>query len=497
MGTSMGMSNISRRYFVAASAGAGTALVAAAAPGTVMADEAEASAFDEMHDVVVVGAGLAGLSCGIKLLDLGVKDVVVITKATEAGTATNSIVAGGTFNFPTTDDEAGRAALIDVYNAKSQGKGRQDLTELIVNNATTDLEWLKGHGCEFTEPAQSIPWDALQFNAAPGSGLGMPALMQQLASEYEAEGGQLMTETKLIDIILDEKGAAAGVKVRTAEGYRYIGGKATVIATGGYVANKQLLEQYVGADGDQIMVRGIPSLTGDGLLAIQRAGGMMYQAGGMDQTVHLAAVAPENPAMCNPYMAIQQTIAINAEGKRYVDESKGYVTNGKAVFNQTNQTCALVFDSEIAKIDGVASDMAKFETYGATVKQADTLEELAELIGCDAEALVATVNEFNAATDGKKTTGLEFEKTACANKIEVGPFYAFYPLSVASIMCYGGAYTDGDCRVLEPDGVAIANLWAAGEIIGGVFQYDYLAGSSLDRSLVTGVHVAGLIAEGL
>lgn len=499
------MSNhvLSRRGFAVAGAAtiAGTASIvspfAMAQADEMSVSEDAGSVYDETHEVVIVGAGLAGLSAGLKLLDLGVDDVLVITKASDAGYETNSIVAGGTFNFPNDDTDESRAALIDVYNIKSNGKGRQDLTELIVNNIREDLDWLVGHGCEFTEPTQSVPYDALQFNAAPGSGMGMPALMEQMVSEYTAAGGAVLTEAKLIDLLLDDKGAVAGVKVRTAAGYVEIGAQATVVATGGYVANKQLLEQYVGPDGDQIMVRGQASLTGDGVLAVERIGGMIYQAGGMDQTVHLAAVAPVNPAMCNPYQAIQQTIAINAEGKRYVDESKGYVTNGKAVFNQTNQTCALIFDDTIAQIDSVKADMDKFATYGAEVLEADTIEDLAALIEVDPSVLRETVEEYNSATDGEKTTGLEVEKTSCANKIETAPFHAFYPLSVGSIMCFGGIYTDGDCRVLEADGTPISGLYAAGEIIGGVFQYDYLAGSSLNRSLVTGVHVAGLIAEGL
>lgn len=477
--------------------GAATAAACATGAAVALADNAQpAEGTPSAYDVLVIGAGLAGLSAGIKLLELGVKKVLVVTKADDAGVGTNSIVAGGTFNFPSDSSETAIQALIDVYNLKSNNKGRQDLTRLIVENAAQSIDWLKNHGCEFTDPVQLAPYDALQCNAAPGSGLGMPALMGQLASEYAALGGELMTETKLIDFAIDEQnGAVCGAILRNAEGLFTVTAQAVVVATGGYVANKQLLEQYVGPDGDEIMIRGQQTLTGDGLLAAVRAGGMIYQAAGMNQTVHLAAVAPENPAMCNPYNAIQRTIAINTLGQRYVDESKGYVTNGKAVFDQPGQTCALVFDATAAQIDGVKNDMEKFSIYGAPVHEAQTIAELAGLIGVDAAALEATVSEFNAAIDGDCTTGLTVDKTACAAPIAEPPFYAFYPLNVGSIMGYGGIFTDGDCRVLEADGTPIAGLYAAGEIIGGVFQYDYLQGSSLDRSVVTGIHVAQLIVD--
>ena len=174
----------------------------------------------------------------------------------------------------------------------------------------------------------------------------------------------------------------------------------------------------------------------------------------------------------------------------------GYVAIGKAAYAEPGQTHALVFDAAaVESVAVLASDLEKFETFGIPVAQADTLEGLAEQIGVDPAAFAGTVEEFNAATDGEATSGLAIEKTACALKVETAPFYAFYPMVPGGTQCFGGLYTDGDCRVLEADGTPIANLYAAGEIVGGIFAYDYIGGASLTRGVVSGMHVAELIAQ--
>lgn len=242
------------------------------------------------------------------------------------------------------------------------------------------------------------------------------------------------------------------------------------------------------------MVRGQKALTGDGILAATRIGGMLYQMGGM-QAVHLAAVAETNTTL-NPNNAIQQCIAINNEGRRYADESLGYVNNGKKLFEQPGKkVCALIFDEKIAEMDPVQMDIEKFEVNnGIPMIRASSLDDLAAQINVPADALKQTVAEFNAASDGTKTTGLTVDKTACANKVEGPNYLAFYPLVVGSIMCFGGLYTNNDFQVLESDGVPIANLFAIGECIGGVFKHDYISGSSLARCLVSGTYTAEIIA---
>ncbi len=537
--------SVSRRNFVTAGSIAMAATAAAAAVVATPASAAESTdAAAPDYDVIIVGAGLAGLATGVRLLEDGVSNVLIVTKADGAGAGANSTVAGGQFLIPVEDTDEGVEMFYEAFMLKSEGKGREDLSRLIAQNAQGANAWLQDHGCEFTEAVQVKPYNILAVNAAPGAGIGMPTLIAQMDSEYQALGGQMLSNAKLLDFTVNEKGAVSGVKVRTEDGIQYLTAGNTVVATGGYLGNKQLMEQWCGADGDQIIVRGHKTLTGDGLLAAERIGAMQYTMGGIQESLHIAPVPPSMPALC-PFASAQYTVVVNAQGERFVDESLGYVAIGKAAYNQPGQTHALVFDSATLENVGVLkSDVEKFGNFGIPVAQADTIEDLAEQIGADTHALVfdsatlenvgvlksdvekfgnfgipvaqadtiedlaeqigadpailtATIEEFNAAVDGEKTESLAVNKSACASKVETAPFYAFAPMVPGGTQCFGGLYTDGDCRVLEADGTPIANLYAAGEVIGGIFVYDYIGGASLTRNVVTGMHVANLIAEQL
>jgi hypothetical protein len=166
------------------------------------------------------------------------------------------------------------------------------------------------------------------------------------------------------------------------------------------------------------------------------------------------------------------------------------VNNGKAVMDQPGQVCALLFDDAIAQIDSVKTDVEKFERMQLPIAQAASIAELAGLINVPADALEATISEFNAATDGERAAGLAVPKSAFAMRIEGPTYYAFYPLKPGSIMGFGGLYTDEEMRVLEADGSLIKNLFIAGECIGGVYKYDYLGGASLARCVATGIKAA-------
>lgn len=491
---------VTRRGFVAA-ATSGLALSGLAA-GAALAEEAskaeapaDASAAGDTYDAIVVGSGLAGLCTGVRLLEDGVKNVLLVTKEDTMATAGNSRIAGGQFLFPMEDTDEGVQKMVDSFNAKSQGKGDADLTQLVCANSKAANDWLVSHGCSFTDPAQVQPYDVLAVSAAPGGGKGMPDLMDQMVSEFEAAGGQELVSAKLVDLVMDEAtGAVSGVKVRTADGVQELSSPQVVIATGGYLANKGFMQASCGAEGDQILVRGNKTLTGDGLLAVERAGGMRTGTVGIDRSLHIAPVPPTMPALC-PFSSAMYTVVVNSAGERFVDESLGYVAIGKSAYSQPGQTHALIFDSAaVEELDVLKSDLDKFGNFGVDVPQADTIEDLAAQIGVDPATLTATIDEFNAAIDGDKTSGLAIDKTACARPVSTAPFYAFYPMVPGGTQCFGGAYVDADCQALEPDGTPIAGLHVVGEAIGGIFAYDYIGGASLTRCVVSGMHVADGIA---
>jgi succinate dehydrogenase/fumarate reductase flavoprotein subunit len=260
---------------------------------------------------------------------------------------------------------------------------------------------------------------------------------------------------------------------------------AVIIASGGYAANKQLLETFVDPDTDEMRVRGVPWASGDGLLMAQEAGAMLVNMGGI-ASLHVAAVNPQSPASGNPVRGVPYCLGINRDGMRYVDESKGYVAHGKAALKQPGQTVALIFDEEIKKMPGAKSAWETFTRQGIKVHEANTLAELAAQIGVPADNLAKTVAEFNnAVKDGKALTANP-PKAALAYKIQSPKFYAFYPLVPAITLSFGGIRINGKGQVLEADGRIIPGLFAAGECAGGLFYDDYIGGSSLANCLVMG-----------
>lgn len=487
-------SGMSRRGFFGGAAVLGLAsagmLAGCAAKGSGSAGEFEGQtlAASRETDLVIVGSGLAGLCAGIRACESGVKTLIV-EKGSALAMSSNSILSGGALTKPNDESEESIQAFVDEFTKKSKGKGDPDITRVIAENITKDLDWLVAHGVELCDPAPHTPYNCLKIYAAPGASQGMGTLMQTMADAYERAGGESMRNTKLIDLVFDVDGGIAGVKVRGKEGFEIIRAKATIIASGGYIGNKQMLEEFVGPEADEIMPRGSTSITGDGILAAERVGAMLRQMGG-DASLHIGAVSPENVASGNPSNAIGYCLAINSEGKRYTDESLGYVNHGKALMNQPGQTAAFVYDQNIMQLEAVQKDIDRFASFDAQPLEADTLEELATLINVPADALRATVDEFNAAIEGDGTVGLAVNKARQAMKVETPKFYAFYPLKPGCIMGFGGLYANAKTQVLEADGTPIKNLYVAGEAMGGVFQYDYIAGASLDRCIVTGIIAA-------
>lgn len=487
---------MSRRSFFTGAAVAGTAglgLLAGCAPavGNDPAPTPESDA--KIYDIIVVGAGLAGVCAALKSAELG-KKTLLIDKAENLNMGSNSCISSGMFCFPYDTTQANKDKLYDVFWNKCQGEGDAALTRLIVDNVLEGMDWLRSYGAQFTEPAEAATKDHMTCFAAPGASQGMGPLLQTVTEAYRGLGGEDMSGTKMLDYVMDARGAVCGIKVRNAEGVQVLNAKAVINAAGGYVANRELMEMFVGPDSDEMKMRGQTSVTGDVILAAKRAGAALYQMGGMS-SLHVGAVAPENPAAGNPYLAIPFTIAVNAEGKRYTDESLGYVNNGKELMGQANPVCALVFDSAIAEVPQVKTDFDKFERLGVPALEADSLAELAEKIGVPAAALEATVAEFNAATDGDKTTGLAVEKKQFAMKIEGPKFYAMWPLKPGSIMAFGGLHVDESCRVLEADETPIKGMYAAGECLGGIYKYDYQGGASVGRCISTGIAAAEAAAK--
>lgn len=441
------------------------------------------------YDVVVIGTGMAGCVAAIEAASRGAK-VAVLDKAPENKAGGNSALAAGIFGMPRDDTPAARAMFIEDFTTKSQGRGHIRIYEALAKNVRTDVEWLRQNGVEFLPREGTMPpYRIATVVTAPGMWVGMPRQLKALRDRVAAKGGSFAFNTKARQLLMNERGAVAGVRALGTEGVVDFRSRSVVIATGGYAANRQILEGYSDPNAGVLMVRGIDWATGDGLAMAQAAGAGLRGMGGL-MALHISAVDPVETSAGNPLFAQPYCISINRDGRRFMDESKGYVVHGKAVLDQPGQGVALVFDETIKALAGPSISYATFRRLGIKVAKADTLEELAKMIGMPVEPFLDTVRTFNAAVKEQSAVGANPPKQQMAFKIEKPKFYAFHPLVPGITLTFGGIMTDERAQVLEPDGRSIAGLYAAGEGAGHAFFDDYIGGSALTNCLVMG-RIAG------
>lgn len=481
--------NLSRRDFLRYAAATGVALGVAGLPARFV----DAAFVGEQpptreYDVVVIGSGIAGLAAALQGGEQGAR-VALLEKQLKPLFGGNSRLAGGIFAAPQADTAEAKAMYIEDFMKKGQYRTDQQLIESLADHILEDIEWLKSYGVQFLDPAPFPPYRVHGYTAAPASYQGMPAALETLLKAAEKQGTEAFFQTRAQELLVDASGNVVGVRAKTSKGLVDFRGKATVIATGGFAGNAQMLEQWVGPDADESMVRGIKWATGDGHIMAANVGAQLIQMGGVD-TLHIAAVHPKNTASANPFQVLPYALGINRLGRRYVDESLGYVAHGKAAMNQPGLEVALVFDQTVADLPGGQEVMNNFTRLGIEIITASTLDELAGKINVPSDALKETVAAFNAAVQGDQALAADPPKAACAVRIEKAPFYALYPLGPGITLTFGGIRINLRRQALDTDGKPIGGLYAAGECVGGYFIDDYVGGGSLTRCLVDG-RIAG------
>ncbi|WP_454754189.1 FAD-dependent oxidoreductase [Cupriavidus necator] len=450
------------------------------------------STSDLKTTLVVVGAGMAGFSAALQAAQAG-HDVILLEKQSETGGS--SAMSGGCLAFAGTDlqrangvDDSSELLFKDL---REVGKFENDerLVRAYVDNQLDTYEWLKQAGVQFgphieTSSGQSVP---RVHNVDPAD-----AVRALAASARRTGRVQLLTDTRALRLVRDPQiGHVAGVTAqRGNETFKVLGSRGVVLASGGFVHNAELIHRYVPQYNEEAAVFiGGEGNVGDGLKMAQQLGAdcrdMIYIKGTygkhpVDETNHHSLLAVYKGA-----------IAVNQDGKRYVDESISYKLLGDACIAQPYSSTFQIFDQPIFDSGDNQTrilDIERRHEEGLVI-QADTLEELAAMIEVPADVLADTVKTYNGYVDAGHDRDFGREHLVHQHgelvKIETGPFYA-YPSTAAVYGTYCGLCVDPDMRVLDVYGAPLEGLYAAGEVVGGLHGAAYMTGSALGKAAIFG-----------
>lgn len=461
----------------------------------VEADELEAVTMEA--DVVVVGAGAAGLSAGLKAAQDG-KNVIILEKMGVIGGASAMAGSGTMATGSTWQKEDGYEdspeQLVEDMMENGHNKNDRATVELFANTIGEAFDWL------VDENGAAVPYQRSGEPTRTYSGVGRGAgVCQSLCDKFLAEGGTLLLNTPATALIIND-GAVTGVMAE-GEGKAYtINAKAVVLASGGYGANDELVPDeykafvyagHAGAEGDAIAM--VEPLDADlvNMDLINTQPNSMILPSGLGQYC--------NPGVSGAYAA--GGFMVNQDGERFFNEQANawdlmqamkandaqYLIMDQAAFDGFN---AGMTGSKIYTMEDVETWLADDYEGQPVMKTAATLEELADKLGIPADALSASAQAFNeAAASGSAD---EFGRTPAAAQSEEGPYYAL-EMHIRYYASLGGLHINDGMQVLNTQQEAIPGLYAAGEVVGGLEGDVYMGGTLFGWAIASG-YEAGIAA---
>ena len=486
-------------------------------------------------DTIVIGAGNAAFCAAHAARENGAS-VLMLECAPEAENGGNSRYTAGAIRFAYDGVDDIRALCPDLpedqiaitdFGTYTEEQFFDDmfrvtryrtdpaLCERIVRSSRETMHWMRSKGIRFMPiyGRQAFKVDG-RFKFWGGLTLeswgGGPGLVDAHTEIARKSGIEIRYETRAIEILTDGH-AVTGVKVRHKGQLEDLHARSVVVAAGGFQASPEMRTRYLGPGWEMARVRGSRFNTGEGLKMAMAIGASTYGNWSGCHAVGWDYNAPEfgDLDVGDGFQkhSYPWGIMVNATGRRFVDEGADfrnytYAKYGRVILNQPDQFAWQVFDS---KVTHLLRD--EYRIKRVTKVTANTLEELAgKMEGVDAAAFLDEIRGYNAAVDtgtafdpnvkdGRGTKGLAVDKTNWANTIEDGPFEA-YQVGCGITFTFGGLRIDLDtAQVLDNDLAPIPGLFAAGELVGGVFFFNYPGGTGLINGSVFG-RLAGQSAAG-
>ena len=502
---------------------------------TAVENDAAAEDSTVEADVVVVGAGGAGMTAAITAAGEG-KSVVILESQSMVGG--NSVRATGGMNAGKTvyqdENEFGESAGVEktlktaaekyadnetitalaktvseqwaAYQANPTGyfdsvelmeldtmiggKGINDpeLVETLCENSADAIDWLDEHGITLHNVSSFGGASVKRIHRpvnAEGKTVSVGSYMIPLLQENcEKAGVKMMLDTTATEILTDANGAAVGVKATGASGETVtVNAKAVVLASGGFGANLDMVVKYK-PELKGFMTTNAPGIQGQGIEMAEAIGAATVD---MDQIQIHPTVEANTAALITEGLRGDGAVLINAEGKRFIDEVGTRDVVSAAEIAQTGSYSWLVVDQAMVDASSVIQGYIK---KGYTVT-GETYEELGKAMGVDEAAFAETMEKWNGYVEAKNDP--DFGRTSFANPLNTAPYYAV-KVTAGVHHTMGGLKINANTEVLNEKGEVIPGLFAAGEVTGGVHGANRLGGNAVADFTVFG-RIAGAAAS--
>jgi tricarballylate dehydrogenase len=474
----------------------------------------------EQYDVVIVGAGNAAMSAAHAAIDNGAS-VCILEKAPRDDRGGNSMLTGHLrFAYDSVDElmdlvtpdkvtpglreeferrlpSKSKEQLWSEIMGVTDGRSDPDLLTVHVERSLETVKWLRSKGHTWIASTSEATGDG---NLLRLDGGGAALQERNFAFMESHPNATVRYNSSAFELLQDAQGAVNGVKVQSPLGRTEVYGKSVVLACGGFEANAEMRARYLGKYWDDVHLRGVPFNTGDGLRMALDIGALPF--GGWS-SAHAAPVDWAMRASTTPSQrrgekarysryAYLFSIMVNTEGRRFVDEAQDtrdftYAKMGRSILEQPGGKAFQIIDAKVRE-----KGLIPHPYDSSQVWKADTLEDLANQMGVDAANLVSTIDTYNAGvptdrhaspsafgTDGVSTVGVTPPKSNYAMRIDTGPFEAF-PVRCGLTFTFGGLRIDPNSgQVMSVSGDPISGLYTAGEMVGGLFYWNYPSGSGM------------------
>jgi fumarate reductase flavoprotein subunit len=434
-------------------------------------------------DIVVIGAGGAGLSAAIAAHDEGAK-VIVLEKMPMVGGNTNRATGG--LNAAGTKQQiaSGVQDSVELFYEDTMKGGKNlnnpELVKMLAKEAKGSVEWLESLGADLSDVGRMAGASVNRTHRPTGGAAVGSHIVQTLKKSADDRKIDIRLWNQATEIVKDKDGKVSGVKAKDKDGKEYtIKAKSVILTTGGFSANEEMVVSYQeGLKG--FATTNHPGATGDGIKMAETLGAKFVD---MKEIQTHPTVVPDKGVMVTEAVRGNGAILVNKDGKRFINELETRDVVSKAILNQKDKVAYLFFD------EGMRQSLKATEEYFdmGLVVEADSLEELAGKIEMDKGTFVDTVNKYNKAVEAKKDS--EFNRPDMPRTLDKSKFYGI-PVTPAVHHTMGGVAINTNAEVLSEDGQTIPGFYAAGEVVGGVHGANRLGGNAL-ADIITFGRIAG------